>query len=236
MRLSSLAFVIYIASSCAHPHENRAPAAPQVDTTIGPRFGVNRFVSFPQVPDSTRIQHGSIQAASDAPPCLLKEIADTLSWSRVSTTIPSRYLKAVTFLLPPGFAGRSMSSPPQGVEDSDPSWQHILGSWSEYGGSGRMAPTRLALWIGSIQGYPSTGGGEDTRQVAYAECRLTTDVGAVPVALFTLQSPSPDLDGHYVAAYWEVRPGVYLSVLGRGPDSASQSRLVHALASVRVIP
>ena len=228
--------MIYIASSCAHAHENRAPAQAQVDATIPVRSGVNRSVKFPQISDSTRIQHGSVQTASDAPPCILNEITDTLGWSRVSTPSPSRYLKAVTFLLPPSLAAHSMNNPPQGIEDSDPFWQHILGSWSDSNGLPRRVPTHLALWIGSIQGYPSTVGGEETRQTAFAECRLTTDVGAVPVALFTLQAPSPELDSHYVAAYWEVRPGVYVQMLGRGPDSASQSRLVHALASVRVIP
>ena len=236
MRLSTLAFVIYIASSCAHAHENGAPAQAPVNATIPFRSGVNRLVRFPQISDSTRIKDGSLQAASDAPPCILNEITDTLSWSRVSTTIPSRYLKAVTFLLPPGLAAHSTKNPPQGIEDSDPSWDHILGSWSDLDGLPRRVPTHLALWIGSIQGYPSTVGGEETRQTAYAECRLTTDVGAVPVALFTLQSRSREPDSHYISGYWEVRPGVYVQVLGRGPDSASQSRLVHALASVRVIP
>src|SRR5207244_10691174 len=112
--------------------------------------------------------------------------------------------------------------------------QHILGAWSDFDGSQPRVPTHLALWIGSIQGYPSTAGREETRQVAYAECRLTTDVGPVPVALFTLQSPSPpELGGHYLSAYWEVRPGVSIPVLGRGPDCTSPGPLVLALASVR---
>jgi hypothetical protein len=208
-----------------------------VDTTITFIASSSHSGLFPQVRDATRIlPGGGVRAALDAPACGLAEPTDTAEWPRVAPSVPSHHLRAVTLRLPSRFNPSPSFDVSEIHEDSTDYWGHILGTWDAF--EGRYPNTRLAdfaIWIGPNAGYPTAGiSGDQVEQVAYAECRLRTAVGVLPVALFTVRSPSPMLGGYFVITYWEIEPGVYLQASGNAPDSAGQADVLAALATVQV--
>ena len=236
--ISTMRYLVALAAccftfGCAHTGSVSARAS-TVDTIItftGPGL---RGSSFPQIRDSTRIIGGSIRASPDAPLCSVT--ADTTGWPRVATTISSRYLRAISLRLPPSFTPHPVPPPPEVPEGSTKYWEHILGSWDSFQGAWLdIHPGGFAVWIGPTEGYPLAGiGGGEVEQVAYAECRLQTLVGNLPIVLFAVRSPSAFLSGYYVITYWEVEPGVYVRASGDGPDSLSQAQLLAALATITV--
>jgi hypothetical protein len=218
--------------SCAQGRANRLPVP--ADTTITAEFDLTHSSTFPQLPDSARRATGDLLAAADAPSCALTVFADTVRWSWSTTAFPSHYLRAVSLWLPPDltpFPYKDTSV----TEDSAVYWGHILGSWYGFHSSPDKLPVEFAMWIGPREGYPEASiGGDRVEQVAFSECRLGTTIGIVPVALFQVQSPSPQLSGYYVVAYWQIQPGVFVQASGSGPDLLSRARLLAALATIRV--
>jgi hypothetical protein len=230
-----LFLVCCVAFACSHPRPIRA-GANIVDTTI---TFVERDASggtFPQIRDSSKIVEGSIRASVNAPVCNVTATADTVGWPRVATTIPSRYLRAVSIRLPPSFTPHPIPYRSDTTEGSTKYWQHILGSWHSFQGTWPdFRPAGLAFWIGPTEGYPQAGiGGDHVEQVAYAECWLQTVVGRIPITLFAVRSHSHFLSGYYVITYWEIAPRVYVQASGNGPDSLTQAQLLAALATITV--
>jgi len=227
------------------PRLAHAPMPGRTDTTLVFMTDSATGGSFPQIGDSTRIlPDGSIRAAPDAPLCSPDLEATALGWQEVQTPIESRYVKAIALRLPPGFAPSWYShrrdpdeDDPEELADSTEHWGHLLGSWElMHERSIHVLPSHLAVWIGPNGGYPTSAvGGADVRQVGLSECRVRTALGLLPVALFAVESPTPSLGGYYVVTYAEIRPGVFIQVMGTTPDSAAQRMILSSIATIRAI-
>ncbi len=201
--------------------------------------------TFPQISDFTRAwSHGSLLAAPDAPLCSLDLKSSTVTWDEVQTPIESRHLKAIALRLPPGFRP-AWYSHARGPHDDDPEefadsgrhWGHMLGSWDRFDET--SAGTRISgftIWIGPEEGYPSWYiGGAEVRQVSFSECRVQTDIGVLPVALFAVESPEPMIGGYVVVTYARIQDGVYIRASGQSPDSTSQSLLLATVSTLRLV-
>jgi len=234
MKRATLLLVSCLLLACSHGRVTTVPVS--VDTTITATIDLTQSGTFPEIPDSTKGANGELLAATNAPRCTLIILPDTSTWSRATTVFASRYLQAVSLWLPPEFTPYQFQDTYAAPEDTTTTyWQHILGSW--YGTfQSRTSPESFAIWIGPRQGYPESGiWGDSVEQVAFSECRLSTSIGMIPIALFQVQSPTPELSGYHVATYWQIKPGVFIQAAGSGPDSSSQARLLAALGTVRVI-
>jgi hypothetical protein len=199
--------------------------------------------TFPQIGDSSRrIGSERYRAVIDAPSCLADVSARHLSATEVLTPIPSRRIQAVALRVPAGFVPTWYSRPdPEGRSedpaDSSAHWGHLLGSWE---GSGPVSALqrreKLSIWIGPEDGYPASWiGGVQATQLAIRECQLTSTVGSVSVALYSVQSSEPSVSGHFVASYIQIRPHVYLRIIGSSSTSSGQAALLAALATIRVL-
>jgi len=227
------------AVACTHRVPETKPLSP-ADTTIVFFSGQTQAGGlFPQISDSTRIlKGGAVRAAPDAPPCQFPAV-DTNDWVRVTTSVPSRYLRHVSFRLPPEFSEEDLSRDPEFEpipEGSGEYWEHILGSWDFFEGAWpAVHHSSVAMWIGPDEGYPTSGiGGTDVRQTFFTECRLITPAGNLTVALFTIESSEPMVSGYHAFTYWQLDPGVFVSAAASGPTPAVQAKLLTSLSTIQV--
>ena len=228
-------------------HISRPPvAAPvQVDTTIVFTVAPESSGSFPQLPNPEQTSpDGDLLADPSAMPCDQSVPRDTTGWRTVSTTIPTRYLRAITLRLPPQYAAfpdRSSEEDSEPYAEDRPMWEHILGSWwtIPVGARDPSLPSSFAIWIGPRQGFPSVGvSGSLPRQVRFEECRLDAPVGRINVAIFTVVDSAYGrlLRTQYVSAYWLLTDGAWLTAMGDGPERPSPTDFLFVLRTVRVLP
>ena len=242
---ASIVFVLTLAAGCSH--------RVNISEKLYPGDSLFFFVTdstpggtFPQITDSARVgPGGSIRAAPDSPPCSLDLKANTAGWDEVQTPIASRYFKAITLRLPPGFTSAWYSHPrdadeddPEQRADSSGYWGHMLGSWDRF--EGKVPHLRFlsgfTIWIGPEEGYPTSYiGGDKVRQVAFSECRVKTELGVLPVALFAVESPAGTLGDFHVVTYAQIQPGVYIQAIGHAPDSLTQALLLSTVSTLRIV-
>jgi len=238
-RLSRLAVMTFAcgAFACAHRSNARGIRDSTGAATVFVA-GEDSGMLFPQIRDASRIlKNGAVRAATNAPPCNLSQEVDTSGWPRVSSVVPSRFLKHVSLRLPSVFVQNPAPSITAFLEESGEYWDHILGSWAHVEGEWpRARHTDVAMWIGVEEGYPTHGIDErDARQASFSECLLPTAVGNLSVALFTIESSAPMVAGYHVVTYWRLESDVFVRVAGMGPDSSTQAQLLAALSTIQVV-
>lgn len=233
--------LLAVALGCAT--QAPAPPLPSAGSTGAIDLAGTPGATFPQIGDSSRrLGSERYRAVADAPPCTPAVSAKFLSEAEVQTPIPSRRIQAVALRIPAGFVPAWYSRPDPQVRPEDPAdssahWGHLLGSWE---GPGPVTPLQrretLSIWIGPEDGYPTSWiGGAQARQLAIRECRLATPAGTVSVALYSVQSSEPSFSGEFVASYIQLRPHVYVRIIGVSPTSSGQAALLAAMATMRVL-
>ena len=228
-------------------HIGRPPDAAlvQVDTTMVFTVVPESSGSFPQLPNPEHTgPEGGLLADPSATGCGQSVAPDTIGWRTLSTTIPTKHLRAISLRLPPQYAAfpdRSSQEDSEAYAEDRPMWEHIMGSWWTIPAGVRdpSLASSFAIWIGPREGFPSVGvSGGQPRQVQFEECRLDAPVGRVNVVIFTV---ADSVYGQlrrtqYVSAYWRLSDGAWLTAMGDGPEGRSATEFLFVLRTLRVLP
>ena len=191
---------------------------------------------FPVVAVSHRITTAGILADPDAPPCAPLADVNTRTWRWVTVKLPVVATPSIGVLVPSGAGESGSHDSAMGVPDTEEHWQQLVASWT-WADSDKSAndARKLAIWFGSIEAYPAVGEVSGTQQRDLHECLLLTEAGPVHAAMFCLEPPRQP-PAFYLSAYAALGTGLWLGVLGRGPDEASQQELLASLGTLRPKP
>src|SRR6266545_4981054 len=161
IRLPLLVLVVTLAglaTRCGGREHAHEAGRADVETTLVFINHAETSGLFPRVRDTARItRRGAVLADPNASRCDSATNVHPQDWPTTATTAHSKYVRALTLRLPPGYTARKYGA---AFEETKDQWSHILGSWSVQD-SGRQARRgaegSLAMWIGAEEGYPTSG-------------------------------------------------------------------------------
>jgi len=158
-------------------------------------------------------------------------------WRTVRIPIRFAEIRGVAVDLPVGYTPLQGSRVGESAFDKEAAQgDRMLGSWiagTAVPIGGATTERDFTVWISSDSGYPAVGLPPDASQQEMHECQLRLSQGSLHVVLFTVEYPDGGMT-HFVGAYANARPGVWMRILGEGPDGDSEAELLRALATMRL--